>query len=76
LLQAEADSALVLVDVENDDFHLLTGGHDFTGMHVLLCPAHLGDVHQTFDTRLQFDERAVIGDVGYTAQELGADRVL
>ena len=30
---------------------------------------------QAFDARLQFDERAVIGDVRHAALELGADRV-
>ena len=45
-------------------------------MHVLLGPAHLGDVHQAFDARLQLHEGAVVGDVGDAALELGADRIL
>ncbi len=31
---------------------------------------------QALDARLQFDERAVVGDVGDAARELGADRIL
>ena len=70
LLQAEADAALGRVDVEDDDLHLLAGGDDLAGMHVLLGPAHLGDVDQAFDARLQLDEGAVVGDVGDAADEL------
>ena len=76
LLEAEADAALVLVDVEDDDLDLLTGGDDLAGMDVLLGPAHLGDVDQALDARLQFDEGAVVGDVGHAADELRADRIL
>ena len=49
---------------------------DLAGMHVLLGPAHLGDVDQTLDARLQLHEGAVVGDVGDAALELEADRVL
>ena len=52
------------------------GRDDLARVDVLLGPAHLGDVDQAFDARLQFDERAVVGDVGDAAGELGADRVL
>src|SRR5262249_4547821 len=34
-----------------------------------------GHVHQAFYARLQFDEGAVIGDVGDLALEAGADRI-
>ena len=37
---------------------------------------HFGDVDQALDARLQFDERAVVGDVGDAALEAGADRIL
>ena len=76
LLQPEADAALVLVDIKDDDFHLLAGGDDLAGMNVLLRPAHLGDVDQAFDARLQFDEGAVVGNISDTTEELGADRIL
>src|SRR5882724_6343007 len=44
-------------------------------MNVLLGPAHLGDMDQAFDARLQLHEGAVVGDVGDAAGELGAHRV-
>ncbi len=76
LLQAERDAALGHVDVQHHHFDFLRGRHDLAGVHVLLGPAHLGDVDQTLDARLQLDERAVVGDVGDAALELEADRVL
>src|SRR5436305_9319645 len=75
LLQAEADPALLRVDIEHHDLDLLTGRDDLAGVHVLLGPAHLGDVDETLDPGLQFDEGAVIGDVCDAALELGAGRV-
>src|SRR5690606_15710809 len=45
------------------------------GMDVLLRPAHLGDVDQALDARLQLHEGAVVGDVRHRAGEAGADRV-
>jgi hypothetical protein len=44
-------------------------------MHILLGPRHFGDVDQALDARLQFDEGAVVGDVGDAALEAGADRI-
>src|SRR5690606_10455295 len=76
LLDAEADATLVRIDVEHLDFDLLTGRYDLARVHVLLGPAHLGDVDQTLDARLQLHEGAVIGDVGNTTGEACADRVL
>ncbi len=64
------------IDLEHHHFHFLRGGDDLAGVDVLLGPAHFGDVDQAFDARLQFDERAVVGDVGDAAGELGADRIL
>ena len=76
LLEAQADAALLGIDVQHHDFDFLRGRNDLAGMDVLLGPGHLGDVHQTFDPRLQLHEGAVVGDVGDAALELGPDRVL
>src|SRR6185312_1064831 len=75
LLQAEADAPLLRIDVEHHHLDLLAGRDDLAGMHVLLGPAHLGDVHQTLDAGLQLDESAVVGDVGDAALELRAGRI-
>jgi hypothetical protein len=44
-------------------------------MHVLLGPRHFRDVDQALDAGLEFDEGAVVGDVGDAALEAGADRI-
>src|SRR5579884_4089641 len=75
LLQPEADAPLLRVDVEHHHLDLLAGRDDLAGMHVLFGPAHLGDVDEALDPRLQLDEGAVVGDVGDPALELGAGRV-
>ena len=67
---------LLAVDFENLNLDLLARGDDLAGVDVLLDPAHLGDVDQAFDARLQLDESAVVRDVGDRSLELAADRIL
>ena len=76
LLEAERDAALDRIDLEHLHLDFLRGGDDLAGVHVLLGPRHFGDVDQALDAGLQLDERAVVGDVGDAALELGADREL
>src|SRR5712672_932492 len=64
LLEAERNPALDRIDFENLHFDFLRGRNDLAGMHVLLGPRHFRNVDQAFDARFQFDERAVVGDVG------------
>src|SRR5262245_58938032 len=40
------------------------------------CPAHLADVHQTLDARLELDKRAVVRDRDDFASDARADRIL
>src|SRR6516162_5516201 len=75
LLEAEADAPLLSIDIEHHDLDLLAGRDDLAGMHVLLGPAHFGDVDEPLDTRLQFDKGAIIGDIGDATAELGASGV-
>ena len=76
LLETKRDAALHRIDFQHHHFDFLRGRNDLAGVHVLLRPAHLGDMDQTFDARLELNERAVIGDVRDTALELRADRIL
>src|SRR3954468_19655832 len=39
-------------------------------------PAHLADVHEAFDARLELDERAVVRDADDLARDARADRIL
>src|SRR5581483_3353073 len=75
LLEAKRDAPLHRVYFEDHHLHFLAGGDDLAGVDVLLGPRHFGDVDETLDARLQFDEGAVVGDVGDAALELHADRV-
>src|SRR6266446_4681070 len=76
LLEAQRNTALHRIDFQNLHFDFLRGGDDLAGMHVLFGPRHFRDVDQAFDARLQFDERAVIGDVGDAAGKARIERIL
>ena len=76
LLETERNPALDRIDFEHLHFDFLRGRNDLAGMHVLLGPRHFRDVDQAFDARLQFDERAVVGDVGDAAGEARIERIL
>src|SRR5229473_7666886 len=76
LLEAERNPALDRIDFENLHFDFLRRRNDLAGMHVLFGPRHFRDVDQAFDARFQFDERAVVGDVGDAAGELRIKRIL
>ena len=75
LLETKRDPALDRIDFEDLHFDFLGGRNDLAGMHILLGPRHFRDVDQTLDAGLEFDERAVVGDVGDAALEAGADRI-
>ena len=45
-------------------------------MNVLLGPAHLGNVNESFDAWLKFDERTVVGNVRHRALKSGTERIL
>src|SRR5262249_42762603 len=75
LFEAEADSPLLRVNVENHHLDLLAGRDDVAGVHIPLGPAHLRDMHQPLDPRFQFNKSTVVGDVCDTTAKLGAGRV-
>src|SRR5436190_6891380 len=76
LLEAQRNPPLDRIDFQDLHFDFLRGGDDLAGVHVLFGPRHFRDVDQAFDARLQFDERAVVGDVGDAAGEAGVERIL
>ena len=65
----------VFVDFQDHDFDFIAQLHDLGRMHVLVGPVHFGNVHQAFDALFDFDERAVVGQVGHLAEQAGALRV-
>src|ERR1700761_9632537 len=76
LLETERNAPLDRIDFQDLHFDFLRSRNDLAGMHVLLGPRHFRDVDQAFDARLQFDERAVVGDVGDAAGEARVERIL
>src|SRR5690606_9293720 len=64
---------LFALNSENDGIELLTDLEQFGRFADALRPGHLGDVHETFDTGLQFNKRAVRHEIDDLAVNLGAN---
>src|SRR5207237_219953 len=62
LLHDEGDIFFVFVDLQHDGFYRFADRHDLRRVTHVARPAHLGDVDQAFDARLELDECAVVGD--------------
>src|SRR5689334_19963201 len=76
LLHAERDLLLVRIDLEHHCFDRLTNRNELRRMADVAGPAHLADVNETFDARLQLDERAVVSDRNHLTRHARADRIL
>ena len=76
LLHPEGDLLLLGIDLEDDRFDGLADGDDLGGMPHVAGPAHLTDVYETLDARLQLHERTVVGDADDLPLDARADRVL
>ena len=75
LLEPERDAPALLVDVEHHHFDFLADVHHLRGVHVLVGPVHLRDVHQAFDALLDLHEAAVISDVRDLAKQARVGRI-
>ena len=76
LLHAERDLLFALVHLEHHGLDGLADAHDLGRVPHVPGPAHLGDVDQALDARLQLDERAVVGDRHHLALHPRAHRIL
>src|SRR2546427_128599 len=76
LLHAERDLLFGLVHLQHHRFDRLADRHDLRGVSHVTRPAHLGDMDQPLDPRLELDERAVVRDRHHLALHAGAHRVL
>src|SRR5688572_10663124 len=76
LLHAERDLLFRLVDFEHHRFDRLADRDDLGRVPDVARPAHLRDVHEAFDPRLELDERAVVRDRHDLALHARADRIL
>ena len=75
LLHAEGNAAAVFVDFEDHDLDFVAQLDDLRRVDVLVRPVHFRDVHEAFDTLLDLDESAVVGEVGGLAKEARALRI-
>ena len=69
LLEAKRDTAFYHIYIQHHYFDLLAGRYNLARVNIFLCPAHLGDVHQTFNPFIQLNKCAIIGDVGHAARQ-------
>src|SRR5688500_3665741 len=76
LLHAERDLLLVRVDLEHHGLDRLADRHELRRVTNVARPAHLADVDEPFDARLELDERAVVGDGDDLAGDARTHRVL
>src|SRR5262249_39722706 len=76
LLHAERDLLFVRIDLEDDRLDGLADRHELRRMANVARPAHLADVNEAFDARLELDERTVVRDADHLARDARADRIL
>src|SRR6266852_6973675 len=76
LLHAERDLLFGLVHLQHHRFDRLADRHDLRGVSHVARPAHLGDMDQPLDPRLELDERSIVRDRHHFALHARAHRVL
>src|SRR4029079_7041688 len=76
LFHTERNLLFVRIDLEHDRFDRLADAHELRRMTNVARPAHLADVHEAFDARLELDERTVVRDRDDLPGDTRADRVL
>ncbi len=72
LLHTQGDATFVFVDFQNHDFDFIAECDKLVRRYVFVGPVHLGHVNQAFNTWLEFNKCAVIGDVGDLAKQASA----
>ena len=76
LLVTKAQTAVLLVDVQNDNLDLSTDLRELVRVFDLLGPAQVADVNQTFYTLFQFNEYAEAGEVAYLGEVTCTNSIL
>ena len=75
MFHAQRDATFGFVDFEDHDFDFVAQGHEFLRINVFVGPVHFGYVYQAFDALFDFNERAVVGDVGDFTEQTGILRI-
>ena len=76
LTDAEANFLFVLVDSQNHRFDLLALLQHLGRFGMFFRPRKFGDMHESFNTRLELHKRAVRNEVYDLALDGGVDRIL
>ena len=76
LLHTERDLLLIRIDLEHDGFDRFADRHELRWMAHIARPAHLADVDEAFDARLELDKRPIVGNRDDLARDARSDWVL
>src|ERR1051326_8024476 len=74
LLHAQTDATRLRIDAQHFNLNHVARVYDFARMLDALGPAHLGDMDQTFNARLELYEGAVVSHACYAAADTRSHR--
>src|SRR5262245_19093495 len=69
LFHSETDPPGLWIDAEHFHLNSVSRVDEFARVLHPLRPAHLRDMDETFNTRLEFDEGAIVGDAGHLSSD-------
>src|SRR5574344_1862717 len=72
LLQTQRDTTTFFVDIQNHDFNGVTNVHNLGRVNVLVGPIHFRHVYQTFNALFDFNEAAIVSQVGHATGQASA----
>src|SRR6185503_9377543 len=74
LLHTETDATCSRIDTQHFDFNHVARIDDLARMLHALGPTHLRNMYETFNTGLELDERAVVGNARNTSTHACTNR--
>ncbi len=75
LLQTQGDTTTLFVDVQNHNFNHITYVDNFRWVDVFVGPVHFRHVYQAFNAFFDFNEAAVVSQVGHATGQFGTFRI-
>ena len=75
LFQTQGDTTTFFVDIQNHNFHYIANVNNFGRVDVFVGPIHFGNVNQAFNAFFDFNEAAVVGQVGHATGQFGTFRI-
>src|SRR5699024_2674348 len=75
LFQTQGDTTTFFVDIQNHNFHYIANVNNFGRVDVFVGPIHFGNVYQAFNAFFDFNEAAVVGQVGHATSQFGTFRI-